>query len=159
MSAPSGGGVGIANMISGGLGLHRLGAFAGVAAAALAIPVAWALHWIGGFPLVALAVVIGAAKVLWAAPRAQTPMVADRMVGQLTALSALSGGLWFAGVAPHIFPYPGWIGAFVMFNLFLHLPPIRRLSALGPLWDDLAAGAAAAGVALVSAAISHGWLA
>lgn len=145
------------NLIAGVAGLHRTGPFAPLLAAALAIPFAWVIHWIGGFPFLIIATIIGAAKVIYAAPRADVPMIGDRMIGQFIALWALSGGLWFAGVAPHIFPYPGWIGAFVMFNLFITLPPIKRLARHHVLADDITAGAIAASVTLLSAGISHGW--
>ncbi|MEL7464608.1 MAG: phosphatidylglycerophosphatase A [Pseudomonadota bacterium] len=147
----------IADLIAGVAGLHRTGPFAPILAAALTIPVAWMIHWIGGFPFLVVATLIGAAKVMWARPRASVRMVADRMIGQMIALWALSAGLWFAGVAPHVFPYPGWIGAFVMFNLLVALPPIARLAARHPLLDDVAAGAMAASVTLLAAGISHGW--
>lgn len=149
----------LSNLIAGVAGLHRLGMAAGLIGAALAIPFAWGAHWLGGFPLVAIGTLIGCAKIGYAASRASVPMIGDRAVGMWLALWPLSGGLWFAGVAPHIFPWPGWVGAFLMFNLALLVPPVRRLRHRHPLADDLAAGALAALIVLVSAAISHGWLA
>ena len=149
----------IANLIAGVAGLHRLGPAGGLIVAALAIPFAWVAHWLGGFPLVAIGTLIGCAKIVYAAPRASVPMIGDRAVGMWLALWPLSGGLWFAGVAPHIFPWPGWIGAFLMFNIALLIPPIRRLHARHTLVDDLTAGALAAVIVLGAAAISHGWLA
>ena len=149
----------LSNLIAGVAGLHRLGAAGGLIVAALAIPFAWGAHWLGGFPLVAIGTLIGCAKIIYAAPRASVPMIGDRAVGMWLALWPLSGGLWFAGVAPHIFPWPGWVGAFLMFTLALLIPPIRRLHGRHPLADDLTAGALAALIVLVSAAISHGWLA
>lgn len=149
----------LADTIAGCLGLHRLGRPAGLLAALLALPAAWGLHWLGGFPLFAAATTIGALKALWAAPRANTPMIADRVVGQWIALWPLSGGLWAAGVAPYVFPWPGWVGGFLVCQgLTIFCGPIARLARRGPLWDDLAAGGLAAIIMLVSAAISHGWL-
>lgn len=145
----------IADLIAGVGGAHRLGEHAGLFVALAALPLAWALHGIGGFPLLAAATVLGGAKVLYAAPRAAVPLIADRMVGQWLALWPLSGGLWAAGVDPFIFPWPGWVGGFLMCQLFLLVPAIRRL---GGLWDDLAAGGLAAGAVLAAAAVSHGWL-
>lgn len=149
----------LASLIAGVAGLHRLGLAGGAIVAALAIPFAWGAHWLGGFPLVAIGTLIGCAKIIYAAPRASVPMIGDRAVGMWLALWPLSGGLWFAGAAPHIFPWPGWVGAFLMFNLALLIPPIRRLGARHPLVDDLTAGALAAVIVLGAAAISHGWLA
>lgn len=144
-----------ADLIAGLAGLYAL-PFAAVLAAAAAIPLAYVLHAVGGFPLVVVATLAGAAKVWWAASRAEVPMIGDKFVGQLFTLWALSAGLWFAGVPSTVFPYPGWIGAFVMFNLFVRLPPIRRLGERGPLFDDFAAGALAIAVVAVSAFIAHG---
>lgn len=149
----------LADQIAGIAGFYRLGEHAGIFAALLALPFAWALHWLGGFPLFALATLIGAAKVIWAAPRAEVPMIADRVIGQWLALWPLSGGLWAAGVDGSIFPWPGWVGGFLICQgLTLFVPPIRSLSRRGSLWDDLAAGAIAALLVLVAAGISHGWL-
>ncbi|MEX2520631.1 MAG: phosphatidylglycerophosphatase A [Paracoccaceae bacterium] len=149
----------ISNLIAGALGLYRLGEHAGLFAALLALPCASVLHYLGGFPLLALATVIGAAKVIWAAPRADVPMIADRMIGQWLALWPLSGGLWVAGVDGAVFPWPGWVGGFLICQgLIIFCGPIRRLSARGPLWDDLAAGALAAILVRAAAALSHGWL-
>ncbi|QIE54468.1 phosphatidylglycerophosphatase A [Pikeienuella piscinae] len=149
----------ISNLIAGVLGLYRLGEHAGVFAALLALPLAWGLHWLGGFPLLVAATVVGALKVLWAAPRAETPMIADRMIGQWLALWPLSGGLWVLGAPPAIFPWPGWLAGFLICQAFtIFFGPVRRLARRGPLWDDLAAGAFAAILILVAAAVSHGWI-
>jgi phosphatidylglycerophosphatase A len=143
--------------ISGGFGLHRLGVTGGIVASLLALPCGWLLHWAGGFPLVAGATV-ALIFLIHTAARQSMNVVVDKFLGQLVALWALSGGLWFAGVAPHVFPWPGVVGAFVFYNLLRFLPPIRKLGLRHPLYDDLAAGALAAVITLVSAAISHGWL-
>ncbi len=149
----------IADWIAGFAGMWRLGEQAGIFAALAALPMTWALHIVGGFPLVALATVIGAGKVLYAAPRATIPMIADRTIGQMLALWPLSGGLWSAGVDPYVFPWPGWVGGFLACQaITLIVPPVRALSKRGPLWDDLAAGALAAMLVLGAAAIAHGWL-
>ncbi len=148
----------VANLIAGFAGLHRIGPAALWLAAALAIPLAWIVHWIGGFPLLLVGTLIGAATVAWAAPRAAAPMISDRFVGQWLALWPLSAGLWHAGVAPRVFPWPGWVGGFVVFNLLLLVPAIRRLGARHPLADDLVAGIVAALLVLVSAGVAHGGL-
>lgn len=149
----------LATVIGGLCGLAHV-RFGGLIAALLAIPFVWVLHWLGGFPLVVIATLSASIKTLWAAPRMDGPLVSDRLAGQMLALWALSGGLWFAGVAPHIFPYPGWVGAFVMAQglLWWRPAPIAWAGRNGPLWDDITAGGAAAVVTLISAGISHGWL-
>ena len=154
----------LSNLIAGVAGLHRLGAAGGLIVAALAIPFAWGAHWLGGFPLVAIGTLIGCAKIIYAAPRASVPMIGDRAVGMWLALWPLSGGLWFAGVAPHIFPWPGWVGAFFAFRLFDIWKPwlvgrAERLhGATGVMLDDIVAGVFAAIAVSVAAAIAHGVL-
>lgn len=149
----------LATIIGSVCGLGRL-KYGGLLAAVCAIPLVWALYWVGGFPLVVIATVSAGAKTIWAAPRMEGHLVSDRLTGQMLALWALSGGLWFAGVAPHIFPYPGWIGAFVMAQglLWWCPAPIAWAARKGPLWDDVAAGGTAAVITFISAGISHGWL-
>jgi len=119
----------------------------------IAILLAWGLHWLGGFPLLAIAT-IALAVFGWANRPARNNLpIADLIAGQWLALWALSGGLWFAAVASHIFPYPGWIGALVMYHVLLWLWNERD-----DYWRHIFAGAAAAIITLFFAALSHGWL-
>ena len=91
-------------------------------------------------------------------------MIADELAGQMLALAPLSLGLFLAGAPAHVFPWPGWVGAFVMFRLFdiLKPPPVstaeRLPGALGVMADDLVAGLMAAIVVTIAAAVAHGWL-
>lgn len=139
---------------------------------AVAIPMAWILHGLGGFPLL-LAATIALFAAGWAATAAYqrqsgthdaSEIVVDEVVGQWIALFPLSGGLWAMGISGWLFPWPGWVGAFVMFRLFdIWKPgPIgradRRKDALGVMLDDVIAGIFAAVVVSVAAAISHGLL-
>lgn len=144
------------DLIVGAFGAYRLGDHAGIFLALAALPVAWAGHWLGGFPLLAALTAILAAGIVWARPRAAAPLVSDRIVGQWLALWPLSGGLWAAGAAPHVFPWPGWVGGFLVCQFLLLIPAVRRLEGLR---DDLVSGGGAAAIVLVAAAISHGWLA
>lgn len=144
----------------------------GTFGAIAALPFAWLLHWAGGFPLLAVATLVVFAAGYWATgieiARGGDPdpseIVIDEVVGQWIALFPLSAGLWHAGVAPHVFPYPGWIGGFLLFRLFdiwkpwpvswaetLHGP-------LGVMLDDVIAGLLAAICVAIAAAISHGAL-
>jgi phosphatidylglycerophosphatase A len=137
---------------------------------AAAIPLAWGLHGLGGFPLLAAATVAAFALGLWAVARLtaneadpdRPEIVIDEVVGQWIALWPLSAGLWHAGADPWLFPWPGWVGAFVMFRLFdIWKPWIiaradRRGGALGVMLDDVLAGLAAALVVAGAAAVSHG---
>lgn len=139
-----------------------------------ALPLAYLLHWLGGFPLFAagLAVVTALA---WIATRDYMAgltdqadpqeVVIDEVAGQMLALLPLSLGLWLAGTPSHVFPWAGWVGGFLMFRAFdiLKPPPISTVERLpgpvGVMADDLLAGVAAALVVTLAAAISHGWLA
>ena len=146
----------------------------GTVGSLVALPVGWLLHWAGGFPLFALGLVaacvlgwIATQRYLERTGRADDPqeIVADEFAGQLLALAPLSLGLWLAGTAPHVFPWPGWVGAFLTFRLFdiLKPPPVSTVERLpgaqGVMADDLVAGLLAALAVTAAAAISHGWFA
>jgi phosphatidylglycerophosphatase A len=151
-------------------GLGRIGPAPGTLGALAALPLGWLLHWLGGFPGLAAGTVAvtlaGHAAIRSYLPKggAADPqeVIVDETAGQLLALWPLSAGLWLAGAAPHLFPWPGWVGAFVLFRLFdIWKPgPIRRLEALpgatGVMADDLGAGAAAALCVALLAALAHG---
>jgi phosphatidylglycerophosphatase A len=135
---------------------------------AAAIPVAWLLHWAGGFPLLLIATGLVFALGWWATAvetREGDPdpseIVIDEVAGQWVALFPLSAGLWWAGAAPHVFPWPGWIGAFLLFRLFDIWKPgpvgwaDRRHGALGVMLDDVIAGAMAAVVVALGAVLFH----
>jgi phosphatidylglycerophosphatase A len=124
-----------------------------IATPLIAILLAWILHWTGGFPLLAIATIALSIYGWSIRPARNNLAVADLIAGQWLALWALSGGLWFAEAAPYIFPYPGWIGAWIMYLAFLWL-----WSGRDPFWRHILAGAASAAVTLMLAAISHGWL-
>lgn len=147
------------NLVAGGFGLHKFGFFGALLAALLAAPVVYLFHGLGGFPLVVTATLVAALEVWRAAGRATTPLVSDRFVGQMVGYWALSAGLWFAGVDPSVFPWPGVVGGFVICQLATALPPIAKLGRAQPMLDDLIGGAVASGVVLLGAAIAHGWLA
>lgn len=137
-----------------------------------ALPLGWALHGFGGFP--ALACATGAAFFLglWAVGRVlpastdpdPSEIVIDEVVGQWIALWPLSLGLWMAGAAAWSFPWPGWVGAFVLFRLFdIWKPwPISRVDAmetpLGLMLDDVLAGVAAALGVSLAAFVAHGMM-
>jgi len=136
---------------------------------AVAIPLAWLIHWGFGFPGLIVAT-IALYYLGWWATKTYTKgtgihdpgeVVIDEVVGMFIALLPLSGGLWHAGVAPHIFPYPGWLGAFVFFRIFdIWKPgPIgwadRRGNAHGVMLDDVIAGIFAAIIVSALAAFSH----
>lgn len=152
----------------GGVGLIRPAP--GTWGSAAALPLGWVLHGMGGFPLLALATLAVAALGWWAAraeeaatgSHDESAIVIDEVAGQWIALWPLSLGLNHAGVDPWLFPWPGWVGAFLAFRLFdIWKPgPIgwadRQPGAMGVMLDDLIAGLAAAILVAFAAIIAHG---
>lgn len=138
----------------------------------VALPLAWLLHWLGGLPLFLFALAFVFIVGLWAVAREvagkadadPAEIVVDEVVGQWIALVPLSAGLWFANVPGHVFPWPGWVGGFLMFRLFDIWKPWpvswadRRHDALGVMLDDVIAGLMAAVCVAVAAAVAHGLL-
>ncbi len=63
-----------------------------------------------------------------------------------------------------MFPWPGWLGGFLLFRLFDIWKPgpagwaDRRRDPLGTMLDDLVAGAMAAAVLALTALVAHGLL-
>ncbi len=137
---------------------------------AAAIPVAWVIHGLGGFPALLLATIAVTLIGWWATAQATkdsddhdpSEIVIDEVAGIWIALLPLSGGLWHAGAEAWVFPWPGWVGAFVFFRLFDILKPgpvgwaDRRNDALGVMLDDVIAGIMAALCVAVLAGIAHG---
>ncbi|MBL9058772.1 MAG: phosphatidylglycerophosphatase A [Mangrovicoccus sp.] len=152
----------------GGVGLIRPAP--GTWGSAAALPLGWVLHGLGGFALLALATLAVAALGWWAAraeeaatgSHDESAIVIDEVAGQWIALWPLSLGLNHAGVDPWLFPWPGWVGAFLAFRLFdIWKPgPIgwadRQPGATGVMLDDLIAGLAAAILVAFAAIIAHG---
>ncbi len=144
----------------------------GTWASAVAVGLAYLLHGLGGFPLLLGATVIVTALGFWAVPQAiagqpdkdPSEIVIDEVAGQWIAMCAPSAGFWFAGLAPWNFPYPGWVGAFLLFRLFdIWKPWIigradRRHDAVGVMLDDVLAGLFAAIAVILAAGFAHGVL-
>jgi phosphatidylglycerophosphatase A len=162
-----------ARLIATGFGAGLLPKAPGTWGSLAALPAAWILHGLGGFPALAIATVVVIALGIWAIAHetAGRPdkdpgeIVIDEIAGQWIALWPLSGGLWWMGAEPWVFPWPGWVGAFVMFRLFdiLKPPPVgwadRMNTPLGVMLDDILAGIMAAGIVILAAGVAHGWLA
>lgn len=136
-----------------------------------ALPVAWALHVIGGFPLLLVATAIVFALGWWAtaeetrgkADHDPSEIVIDEVAGQWIAIFPVSYGAAMMGVDV-LRLYPGWIAGFVLFRLFDIWKPWlvgwadRRGDALGVMLDDVIAGVFAAIVSIILAGLSHGLL-
>ncbi len=135
----------------------------------VALPWAWLVHVIGGFPLLALGVVVAFIKGWWATAKMTagqedhdpSEIVVDELVGQWIALLPLSYAAWSMGISI-LAMWPGWIAAFLLFRLFDIWKPWlvgwadRRGDALGVMLDDVIAGVFAALGVLVLAALYHG---
>jgi phosphatidylglycerophosphatase A len=145
---------------------------AGTWGSLVALPLGYLLHLIGGPLLLALAILVAYGLGLWAT-RVETfeqenldpsHIVIDEVVGQWIALLPLSAGLWFAGAPPELFPWPGWVAAFVFFRIFDIWKPgpvgwaDRRKGPTGVMLDDVFAGVLAAGAVTLLAGIAHGGL-
>lgn len=139
---------------------------------AAALPVAFLLHGLGGFPALAVATAAAFLAGVWATERMiaagedkdPSEIVIDEVVGMWIALWPLSAGLWLGGADPWVFPWPGWVGAFVMFRLFDVWKPgpvgwaDRQPGTMGVMLDDVIAGALAAAVVTLAAGVAHGLL-
>ncbi|MEM9968151.1 MAG: phosphatidylglycerophosphatase A [Pseudomonadota bacterium] len=138
--------------------------------ALVALPYAWLLHVLGGFPLLILGICLAFVTGWWATAALGKGMtqehdpaeiVIDELVGQWIALLPLSYAAWSMGVSI-LALWPGWITAFILFRLFDIWKPLiigwadRRQNALGVMLDDVFAGFFAAFGVLALAALYHG---
>lgn len=132
-----------------------------------ALPFVWALHVLGGFPLLAAATVAVFLLGWWLAGRLTGPgnpdpseFVLDEVAGIWLTFWPVSFGAQMMG-ADITRLWPGWVAAFLAFRLFdIWKPgPVRwadRLeSPLGVMLDDILAGVLAAVVVVALAAFSH----
>ena len=134
-----------------------------------ALPVGWVLHGLGGFPLLVVATALAFVVGLWATTvetRGQedhdpSSIVIDEVVGIWIALMPLSAGMWFTDQPTWLFPYPGWIAAFLFFRLFdIWKPWIvgwadRMHTPMGVMLDDVLAGVLAAAAVAALAGFTH----
>jgi len=133
-----------------------------------ALPAAYLIALIGGWPLIILMAILAYFAGLWAT-RAETEgkanhdpseIVIDEVVGQWIALLPVVIGAQRAG-ADLLTLWPGWIAAFVLFRLFDITKPSlvgwadRRDDAVGVMLDDVIAGIFAAIGVVGLAAIAH----
>jgi phosphatidylglycerophosphatase A len=139
---------------------------------AAAVLLAWIIHALTGFPGLVLATLAVLGLGWWAVAEATrdsadkdpSEIVIDEVAGQWIALWPLSAGLWAAGAAPWVFPWPGWVAAFVLFRLFDVWKPgpvgwaDRKGGALGVMLDDVIAGVFAAALVALAAFVAHGMM-
>lgn len=154
----------------GGVGFAPVAA--GTVGSLVALAAGYLLHRLGGFPLLGLATVGALFAGLWAARGDEGAsgkfdpswIVIDELVGMWIALFPLSLGLWLHGAPPALFPWPGWVSAFVIFRLLDIWKPgpvgwaDQQEGAVGVMIDDVIAGALTAVAVTAMAAVAHGWL-
>jgi phosphatidylglycerophosphatase A len=136
-----------------------------------ALPLAYGLHLLGGFPLLALATIVICIAGYWAtaemtrgqANHDPSEIVIDEVAGQWLAIWAISYPAWAHDIAISAL-WPGWVAAFALFRLFDIWKPgpvgwaDRKTGPMGVMLDDVIAGILAAlGVAAL-AGFSHGVL-
>lgn len=152
-----------------GVGLMRPGP--GTWGSLAALPAAWVIHVLGGFPALALASIVVFVLGWWVtvietAGRDDpdpSEIVIDEVAGMWIALWPVSLGAAMQGVSM-LALWPGWVVAFLAFRLFdIWKPgPIgwadRRHDPLGVMLDDVIAGAFAAVAVIFAAGIAHGIL-
>ncbi len=136
-----------------------------------ALPFVWLFYELGGPWLLGMVTILTFLAGAWATDAMladhesddPSEIVIDEVVGMWVAMWPVAFGAAMAG-ADILALYPGWIAAFLAFRLFdIWKPgPIgwadRRGGASGVMLDDVIAGAFAAVVTLLLAAISHLWL-
>lgn len=135
---------------------------------AAALPLAWAIHQLGGFWLLLFATVIVflvgfvVVRRLTAGEAHSDPgwIVIDEVAGQWVALFPVSYGAMMMSVDVARL-WPGWIVAFVLFRLFDIRKPwlVGRADRMGGPWgvmmDDVVAGIFAALGVIVLGALFH----
>jgi phosphatidylglycerophosphatase A len=85
----------------------------------VALPWAWVVHVLGGFPLLLLGVIAAFFKGWWATAKMTegsedhdpSEIVIDELVGQWIAVLPLSFAAWSSDIPIHVM-WPGWIAAF-----------------------------------------------
>lgn len=159
----------LATMIGTVFGVGYIRPAPGTWGSLVALPWAWLLHVLGGFPLLLLGVIVAFLKGWWATSKMTagsddhdpSEIVIDEVVGQWIALLPLSFAAWNNDIPIHVM-WPGWIAAFALFRLFdIWKPWIigwadRRGDALGVMLDDVIAGIFAAIGVIVLAGLAHG---
>ncbi|MCF3974594.1 phosphatidylglycerophosphatase A family protein [Paracoccus salsus] len=136
---------------------------------AVAVVLGVLLHRIGHFPLLAAATIAVTVAGFWAVRRHTAGMadpdrseiVIDEVAGQWLTLCFPSAAFYFSGMPADVFPYPGWLAAFLFFRLFDIWKPWlvgradREGGVDGVMKDDLWAGVFAGIATLAAAAIAH----
>lgn len=151
-----------------GVGLMRPAP--GTWGSAVAVALGVYLHRLGHFPALLGATLLVTALGFWAIGQElknrpgedPSEIVIDEVAGQWLALLFPSFGFWIMGLPSDMFPYPGWVAAFLLFRFFDIRKPWavgradRRGDAAGVMLDDLWAGLYAGLGTIALAALAHG---
>ena len=149
-------------------GVGHLRPASGTWGSLVALPMAFALLWLGG-PWLLLGATVGVTALGFVAARAEITtgdpdpghVVIDEVAGQWVALLPVGFGAAQAGVGYGAL-WPGWVAAFVLFRLFDIWKPgpvgwaDRQQGASGVMMDDIIAGVMAAVGVMILAALAHG---
>ncbi|WP_176249873.1 MULTISPECIES: phosphatidylglycerophosphatase A [unclassified Sulfitobacter] len=161
----------LAKLIGTVLGVGYIRPAPGTWGSLVALPWAWLLHVIGGFPLLVIGILVAFAAGWWATAKMTagsddhdpSEIVIDEVAGQWIALLPLSYAAWSMGLNILVM-WPGWIAAFALFRLFDIWKPLlvgwadRRGDALGVMLDDVIAGVFALICVIALAGLYHGLL-
>lgn len=159
----------MSNIIATFFFVGRLRPAPGTWGSAVAVPFGVAFHYLGSFPLLAMATLAAAGWGFWACERElrDTPgedpseIVIDEVAGQWLALAFPSFAFWIAGFDNTTFPWPAWVGAFLLFRLFdIWKPSLvgkadARHDPVGVMLDDIWAGVFAGIAVLVLGVLWH----
>lgn len=160
--------MGLARIIATFAGIGYLKPAPGTWGSLAALPAAWAIHKLGGFPMLIVATAaffilgVWATTIITEKTKATDPseIVMDEVVGQFIAVAPLSFSAWSMGIEM-IALWPGWIAAFGFFRLFDILKPgpvgkaDRRHDPVGVMLDDVIAGAMAAVCVVLLGVLYH----
>ena len=161
----------LATMIATVMGVGYLRPAPGTWGTLVALPMAWGLNALAGFPLLAIGVAAAFLMGLWATgvmtagsdDHDPSEIVIDEVAGQWIALLPLSYVAWSRGLDITVL-WPGWVAAFVLFRLFDITKPgpigkaDRRGDAMGVMLDDVIAGVFSGIGVMVLAGLWHGVL-
>ena len=161
----------LARLIGTVLGVGHIRPAPGTWGSLVALPWAWLVHTLGGFPALVLGTALACVAGYWATARMTagkedhdpSEIVIDELAGQWIALFPLSYAAWSMQISI-LAMWPGWIAAFLLFRLFDIWKPWlvgwadRRQGPMGVMLDDVIAGLFAAFGVLALAALYHGVL-
>ena len=136
---------------------------------AIAVLLGVLIHRLGHFPLLAAATITVTVAGFWAVrlhtagmdDPDRSEIVIDEVAGQWLALCFPSAGFFFAGISASVFPWQGWVTAFLFFRLFDIWKPWlvgradREGTAAAVMKDDLWAGLFAGIATTITAALFH----